>query len=304
MTIATQTTLAALLAKLIAAPATEAKQDTGNTSLGSIVTNTTGLATAAGQTTAASSLATIATNTGNGSTAANQATQTLTGSSILTKLASVNLATGTVVGATSATVSGSITALNGTLDGSLDLAAYASVRIQVTGTFVATISFETSIDGTNWVNNNVKQASSYSIGANTAAAGLYYGDIGARYFRAKANAYTSGTAVVSIVYSAAASAVPTGALAATLQAGTALAGAVAIGSTTPSKITATSAATTNATSSKTTAGNLYEITVSNPSAATVYLKLYNKATAPTVGTDIPSTRSPSPRPPSSASPSA
>lgn len=35
---ATQTTLAAVLAKLIAAPATEAKQDTGNTSLASIVT--------------------------------------------------------------------------------------------------------------------------------------------------------------------------------------------------------------------------------------------------------------------------
>jgi len=36
--VATQTTLAALLAKVIAAPATEAKQDTGNTSLASIVT--------------------------------------------------------------------------------------------------------------------------------------------------------------------------------------------------------------------------------------------------------------------------
>jgi hypothetical protein len=35
---ATQTTLAAILAKLIAAPATEAKQDTGNTSLASIIT--------------------------------------------------------------------------------------------------------------------------------------------------------------------------------------------------------------------------------------------------------------------------
>jgi hypothetical protein len=35
-TLATQTTLAALLAKVLAAPATEAKQDTGNTSLGTI----------------------------------------------------------------------------------------------------------------------------------------------------------------------------------------------------------------------------------------------------------------------------
>lgn len=48
---ATQTTLAAILAKIIAAPATEAKQDTGNTSLGSIDTKLTSQATAANQST-------------------------------------------------------------------------------------------------------------------------------------------------------------------------------------------------------------------------------------------------------------
>lgn len=46
---ATQTTLAAILAKLIAAPATEAKQDTGNTSLASIVTALSSQATATKQ---------------------------------------------------------------------------------------------------------------------------------------------------------------------------------------------------------------------------------------------------------------
>lgn len=40
---ATQTTLAALLAKILAAPSTEAKQDTGNTSLASILTSVDGL---------------------------------------------------------------------------------------------------------------------------------------------------------------------------------------------------------------------------------------------------------------------
>lgn len=44
---------------------------------------------------------------------------------------------------------------------------------------------------------------------------------------------------------------------------------------------------TNATSIKPTAGNLYSITISNISASARYVKLYNKATAPTVGTDIP-----------------
>lgn len=51
---ATQTTLAAILAKMIAAPSTEAKQDTGNTSLATLVTK---LADPATQTTLAAILA-------------------------------------------------------------------------------------------------------------------------------------------------------------------------------------------------------------------------------------------------------
>ena len=48
-----------------------------------------------------------------------------------------------------------------------------------------------------------------------------------------------------------------------------------------------SAATTNATSVKGSAGNVYMISVANTSLAVKYLKFYNKATAPTVGTDVP-----------------
>lgn len=51
--------------------------------------------------------------------------------------------------------------------------------------------------------------------------------------------------------------------------------------------TANSAATTNATLVSNTATNLYELAASNIAASPRYLKLYNKATAPTVGTDIP-----------------
>ena len=32
---------------------------------------------------------------------------------------------------------------------------------------------------------------------------------------------------------------------------------------------------------------MYELTISNPTATAAYIKLYNKATAPTVGTDVP-----------------
>ena len=47
------------------------------------------------------------------------------------------------------------------------------------------------------------------------------------------------------------------------------------------------AATTNATSTKGSVGQLYGVYVSNVNASPVFLKLYNKASAPTVGTDVP-----------------
>lgn len=48
-----------------------------------------------------------------------------------------------------------------------------------------------------------------------------------------------------------------------------------------------SAATTNATSVKATPGRVYGIALANTSAAAKFVKLYNKASAPTVGTDTP-----------------
>lgn len=46
-------------------------------------------------------------------------------------------------------------------------------------------------------------------------------------------------------------------------------------------------ASTNAASDKASAGNLFEISAYNTTATAAYLKLYNKASAPTVGTDVP-----------------
>lgn len=48
-----------------------------------------------------------------------------------------------------------------------------------------------------------------------------------------------------------------------------------------------SAASTNATSVKASAGTVYHISAGNVNAAARYLKLYDKASAPTVGTDVP-----------------
>lgn len=48
-----------------------------------------------------------------------------------------------------------------------------------------------------------------------------------------------------------------------------------------------SGATTNATSVKTSSGQVYGWSITNTNAAVMYVKLYNKASAPTVGTDVP-----------------
>jgi hypothetical protein len=50
---------------------------------------------------------------------------------------------------------------------------------------------------------------------------------------------------------------------------------------------ASAAASTNATSAKASAGNAFKVAGYNAKASVVYLKLYNKASAPTVGTDTP-----------------
>lgn len=56
---------------------------------------------------------------------------------------------------------------------------------------------------------------------------------------------------------------------------------------TPTTAFANSAATTNATSTKGSAGTVWNVNATNINAAVRYLKLYNKASAPTVGTDVP-----------------
>lgn len=59
-----------------------------------------------------------------------------------------------------------------------------------------------------------------------------------------------------------------------------------------SMFSAISAATNNSTNIKASAGTVYSIHVCNSNAAIRYLKLYNKATAPTCGTDTPVMRFP------------
>jgi hypothetical protein len=97
-----------------------------------------------------------------------------------------------------------------------------------------------------------------------------------------------GSALASLVYQKHVEAEPL--FSVTIPNGTQpVSGAVTATSTpaTGTAATLTTAATTNLTSIKTSAGTLYEITASNPTATPAYLKLYNKASAPVVATDVP-----------------
>ena len=67
----------------------------------------------------------------------------------------------------------------------------------------------------------------------------------------------------------------------------AVSGSITATPVTPTALNISSAATTNATAVKTSAGTLYSLVVSNVGAAAAFVKLYNKASAPTVGTDVP-----------------
>jgi hypothetical protein len=53
-----------------------------------------------------------------------------------------------------------------------------------------------------------------------------------------------------------------------------------------SSVTVQAAASTNAANLKATAGMVYEVSAANQAAYDVFIRLYNKATAPTVGTDV------------------
>lgn len=70
---------------------------------------------------------------------------------------------------------------------------------------------------------------------------------------------------------------------------TAAARIVANGTNTPTTASRipSSAATVNATSATARAAKLFSVNGYNSSATVTYLKFYNKATAPTVGTDVP-----------------
>lgn len=170
----------------------------------------------------------------------------------------------------------------------LNVAGLNSFRVEFSGTYAFTAAFESSSNSTNGTDGNwfpllatQTDASTQSLSHSTANATRAYEASchNDQWVRVRLTAFTSaGTHRVAIVGSTAAIEPAPSVVFPTTQ---------AVSTPSGTAIAVTSAASTNASIQKSTAGNLFEITVSNPTATPAYVKLYNKASAPTVGTDVP-----------------
>jgi hypothetical protein len=203
------------------------------------------------------------------------------------------------------------TTATGTLNGNgqtlqISTLGRAGIAIDLRGTFTATITFQGTIDGTNWF---ALSATSYTAAVNasvvtqaTAVGNFIAQCSGLSAVRANVTAYTSGSINVTLravtaaawVYNlpqsgTAAVTVSSGTV--TLGAGTAAAGQVTLGAAAnatgaASRSHIVAAGTTNPTVVKASAGRVLGWSLGNTSAAWRYVKLHNQTTSPTAGSGV------------------
>lgn len=176
----------------------------------------------------------------------------------------------------------------------VDTNGMSTLAIQTTGTYTGALTLQGTLDDVNWVSFgglpliNVNTGGSL-VSITSALQSVFQADVSAfSQVRISANAAVTGSVVVTLSTSLTDAMVG---LDSPLPAGANTIGAVTmVTAGSPPAATShdlTAAATTNATSVKGTAANLYEVSLTNYAAYTTFFKVYNKATAPTVGTDIP-----------------
>lgn len=194
----------------------------------------------------------------------------------------------TMPGAYSAAV-GDIVAVGGTVVA--DVARASNVMMYCTGTFAAVnCTFEGSIDdGLNWFGVQAVRSNANTVELSTgalSAAPLYAWEMSVNaltHVRVRCSARTSGTQSWRILPGAYATepipAMQTHAVTTT--------GTVVATPATGSTYSVSTAATTNTAVVKSSAGAIYEMTISNTSAAAVYVKLYNQVAAPSLATAVP-----------------
>ena len=81
----------------------------------------------------------------------------------------------------------------------LNTRAFTDVTFQISGTFVATVTFEGTLDGSNWIAFRATNLNSGTAATTAAAAGLYTATIGGlTSVRAGISLYTSGSVTVLV----------------------------------------------------------------------------------------------------------
>ncbi len=187
-----------------------------------------------------------------------------------------------------------------------DVKRASNVTVHVKGGTVAATghnyAFEASSDSTNGTDgtwyaiqvartnaNTVETATgTLALGIGVANAYAWEGSVNAyKWFRVRCTARTAGD-LTWIITRGSYATEPVPAIQAHGISGTVtVAGTATTTPATPTAYTLTTAASTNAAAVKASAGSLFVLTVSNPTATAAYVKMYNKASAPTVGTDVP-----------------
>lgn len=210
-----------------------------------------------------------------------------------------------LVKASDVTASGNITTQNlvpagvATANSAIELTTDGkdTIAVQVTGTYTGALSLQGTVNGTNWITlggNVFQQVTTGALSATitSAAVSIFLAGVGAfTKVRITGLAAMTGTATITIRGVDGNSMV---ALDGPIPAGSAAIGSVTVasGAVTVTPVTATAysvvtTASTNGANIKNAAGTLYEVTVSNVTATPIFVKFYNKASAPTVGTDVP-----------------
>jgi hypothetical protein len=201
-------------------------------------------------------------------------------------------------------VIGGITILNSNLTGvategsavEIDTEGKSLAVVQVTGTWTGTLSLQVTVSGDVWVTAGSAatfvNVATRSAGATITTNGIYQFDVsGYTSVRVTATAAMTGTA--NVLLNATSFALASGLGTPAILSGSALIGdvgggvrATSGGLSTPNRLTS-AAAGNNSTLVKSSAGRVYKITGYNAATTLRFLKLYNKTTAPVVGTDTP-----------------
>lgn len=192
-------------------------------------------------------------------------------------------------------VSGTIAANGGSVSADVSRCSNVVVMMNTASLLGHNCTFEGSLDSTNgtdgvWFTLQAARSNANTIESATGALAATPGyswelSVNAcNWFRVRATAHTSGSATWKIQRGTyATEPIPAAQISGTQP----VSGTVAATMTTPIQYFGTSTASTNATSIRASSANLGAVHFTNLTAATVYVKLYNKAGAPTVGTDVP-----------------